>query len=93
MLALARMLLRDPKLVIVDELSLGLAPMIRERLLALLREVADQGAAVLVVEQSVASILAVADRAVVLRRGEVVLEDDARMLGADIDRVARSMLD
>lgn len=72
MLALARALATRPRILIVDELSLGLAPLICRRLLAILRQAADQGTGVLVVEQSAKAAASVADRAYVLRRGEVV---------------------
>ena len=78
MLAIGRALAARPCLLIVDELSLGLAPLVRERLLAVLRRVADEGAAILVVEQSAKSLVAVADRAYVLRRGEMIDERPAR---------------
>ncbi|HST40295.1 MAG TPA: ATP-binding cassette domain-containing protein [Conexibacter sp.] len=72
MLGLARALGSGPRALVVDELSLGLAPSVREQLLADLRAAADAGMAVFVVEQNAASVLAVADRAYVLRRGAVV---------------------
>jgi branched-chain amino acid transport system ATP-binding protein len=78
MLGLARALADEPKVLLVDELSLGLAPLVRDSLIQRLRVVADSGAAVLVVEQSAGAILAAADRAYVLRRGEVVDTRDAR---------------
>jgi len=77
MLSLARALSTHPKLIIVDELALGLAPLVCRLLLELLREAADEGAAVLVVEQSAHAVLEVADRAYVLRRGEMVDERPA----------------
>jgi branched-chain amino acid transport system ATP-binding protein len=72
MLALGRALATNPKVLLVDELSLGLAPLVRERLLSFLRQVADAGTAVLVVEQSVEALITVADRTYVLRRGEII---------------------
>jgi branched-chain amino acid transport system ATP-binding protein len=65
----------------VDELSLGLAPVVVERLLAVLRQEADEaGTAVLLVEQQVQEALTVADRALVLVHGRVVLSEDTRTL-------------
>ena len=64
-------------MLLADELSLGLAPMVVERLLAAVRAAADQGVAVILVEQHVRQALAVADRVHVLRRGRVVMSGDA----------------
>jgi branched-chain amino acid transport system ATP-binding protein len=77
MVALGRALASGPKALLIDELSLGLAPIVRDRLLARLRAEADNGRAVLVVEQSVRSALAFADRAYVLTHGQVVAERSA----------------
>ena len=89
MLSMARALTVPPKLLIVDELSLGLAPIIVERLLPVLRDVADKtGAGVLFVEQHVDLALAIADRAYVMSHGDLVLTNDARHL-----RENRSLLE
>jgi branched-chain amino acid transport system ATP-binding protein len=75
MLAVGRALVNRPRLLIVDEMSLGLAPVVVERLLPVLRTVADSfGSGVLVVEQHVALALEVAERAYVLAQGRLVLE-------------------
>jgi branched-chain amino acid transport system ATP-binding protein len=74
MLALARALGTRPRVLIIDELSLGLAPLVRQRLLVTLRQVADEGTAVLIVEQSARAAVSIADRAYVLRRGEIIDE-------------------
>ena len=84
MLALAGALLADPKLLMVDEMSLGLAPVLVERLLPLLRDIAlDRGTGVLLVEQQVHAALAVADRAYVLSHGRLVHTGPAQELARD----------
>jgi branched-chain amino acid transport system ATP-binding protein len=77
MVALGRALISGPKALLIDELSLGLAPIVRDRLLTRLRAEADSGKAVLVVEQSVRSALAFADRAYVLTHGQIIAERSA----------------
>jgi branched-chain amino acid transport system ATP-binding protein len=80
MLALAMVLLTRPRLLVVDELSLGLAPEVVGRLLAAIRALQDRGVAVLLVDQSINVALAVADRALVLERGQVRFAGPAREL-------------
>jgi branched-chain amino acid transport system ATP-binding protein len=81
MVAIARALSPRPPMVMIDELSLGLSPLLVERLLKALREQADSaGTAVLLVEQQVQEALAVADRALVLIHGRVVLSEPATAL-------------
>ena len=93
MLALAYALGRRPRLLLVDELSLGLAPVIVERMLPALRRYATEtGASILLVEQHVELALEIADRAVALAHGEVVLERDARALRGDRDVLVASYL-
>jgi branched-chain amino acid transport system ATP-binding protein len=84
MLALARAFLASPKLLMVDEMSLGLAPVIYERLMPMVREAADEGGAgVLLVEQHTDLALAQSDRAYVLNHGDLVLEGNAADLLRD----------
>lgn len=93
MLALGRALVVRPRILLVDEMSLGLAPVIVERLLPLLRRAADElGTAVLFVEQHVSLALEVADRACVLAHGRIVLEGRAEALRSDRKLLAASYL-
>jgi branched-chain amino acid transport system ATP-binding protein len=81
MVAIARALAPRPPLVMIDELSLGLSPLLVDRLLKALRKEADSsGTAVLLVEQQVQEALSVADRALVLVHGRVVLDEPAKTL-------------
>jgi branched-chain amino acid transport system ATP-binding protein len=93
MLAVARALARKPRLLLLDELSLGLAPMIVERLLPRVRDYAEEsGCGVLLVEQHVHLALEVADRGYVLSHGEVVLHRQAAELRADRQLLVASYL-
>jgi ABC-type branched-subunit amino acid transport system ATPase component len=86
-LALARALAAEPRVLLVDELSLGLAPLVTHQLLGLLRESTDRGAAVVFVEQHATVALEVADRAVVIRRGEKSHDAPASELLAEMDNL------
>ncbi|MGZ4703313.1 MAG: ABC transporter ATP-binding protein [Acidimicrobiales bacterium] len=93
MLTLARVLGRSPKILLADELSLGLAPIIVEGLLAAVRTAADeQGVACLLVEQHVRQALEIADRVYVLQRGRVVMSGTSEEIARDIDRVESAYL-
>lgn len=84
MLALARALIADPDVLLLDEPSLGLAPLVTAQLLGLLRDTAARtGMTVLLAEQNVAGALRIADRGVVLNLGAVVADSPAARLAAD----------
>ena len=80
MVAVARAMMSAPRLLMLDEPSLGLAPKMVDELLAIARRIADSGTTVLMVEQNVKKALAVADRGYVLERGQIVASGDARLL-------------
>jgi branched-chain amino acid transport system ATP-binding protein len=92
MVALGRALSRHPRIIVADELSLGLAPLVVEKLLRALQVAADSGAAILLVEQHVRQALAIADFAHVMRRGRIELSDSAERMLKRIDEIERSYL-
>jgi len=83
MVALARGLICRPKLLLLDEPSLGLAPLIVDQIVDIIRELKAEGLTVLIVEQNAALALDIADRGYVLAGGEVVLAGAAKALRAD----------
>ena len=84
MLSLARVLTRRPRLLIADEISLGLAPLIVEEVFAGLQRVIELGVSVVLIEQFVHRALAIADQCYVLRRGQVVWSGETTEAGADL---------
>lgn len=80
MLVICRSLMSNPQLLILDEPSLGLAPIIVEKVLDTIRTINDEGVTVLLVEQNIRDSLNVADRAYVLEEGRIVLEGKSREL-------------
>jgi branched-chain amino acid transport system ATP-binding protein len=89
MLAIGRALMSRPRVLMLDEPSMGLAPLFVERIFELLREIHEQGMTILLVEQNAQAALQAADRGYVLESGEIVLEDEAdRLLGNDQVRKA-----
>jgi branched-chain amino acid transport system ATP-binding protein len=91
-LALARALARRPRLLLADELSLGLAPQVVQRLLREVRGSADRGVGVLLVEQHVHQALAVADRVLVMNHGRIVLEGTAEDFRGRIEDIQHAYL-
>ena len=84
MLSLARVLTRQPRLLIADEISLGLAPLIVEEVFAGLQRVIELGVSVILIEQFVHRALAIADRCHVLRRGRLVWSGEASEAGTEL---------
>ena len=80
MLAIGRALMSHPTVLMLDEPSLGLAPLLVERIFDLLREIHQQGTTILLVEQNAQMALQLADRGYVLESGGIVLADDAKAL-------------
>jgi branched-chain amino acid transport system ATP-binding protein len=91
MLAIGRALMGRPRLLLLDEPSMGLAPMIVAKIFQILREINSQGTTILLVEQNAAQALRLAGRGYVLETGEIALADRADSLLAD-DRVRSAYL-
>jgi ABC-type branched-subunit amino acid transport system ATPase component len=92
-LALARALTRgEPRLLLIDELSLGLAPQVVDRLLRVVTDAKARGVGVLVVEQHIHKALAIADRIYVMRRGRIELSGQAQHFAKDIEAIKKSYL-
>ena len=90
MLALARVMLHEPDVLIIDELSLGLAPTVVQDLLGHIDRLREQGQTMIIVEQSLNVALAISDRAVFLEKGQVRFEGPAQEL-AERDDLARAV--
>jgi branched-chain amino acid transport system ATP-binding protein len=83
MLAIGRALMARPKLLLLDEPSMGLAPKLIQQIFAIIIDIREQGTTILLVEQNAAQALRIADRAYILETGEVVREGGGRELAAD----------
>lgn len=91
MLAIGRALMSQPKLLLLDEPSMGLAPLIVAKIFEIIKTVNDEGTTVLLVEQNAAQALKLATRGYVLETGSIVMADDASVLLSD-DRVRAAYL-
>jgi len=80
MLAIGRALMAAPKILLLDEPSMGLAPILVEQIFAIIKTINEQGTTILLVEQNALMALAVADRGYILQTGEIVLTDSAAAL-------------
>ena len=91
MLAMGRAMMSRPRLLMLDEPSMGLAPLLVEQIFKIIQELHSAGVTILLVEQNAQVALSIADRAYVLETGNVSMEGDAKELLAD-DRVRRAYL-
>ena len=91
MLAMGRALMSKPKIILMDEPSMGLSPIFVNEIFDIIREVSESGTTVLLVEQNAKKALSIADRGYVLETGNIVLEGDAKML-LDNDQVKKAYL-
>lgn len=80
MLAIARGLMSEPKLILIDEMSLGLAPIVVEELYSVLKEIRKSGVSILFVDQNVRRSLEGADKAYIIKKGRIVLSGDTSSL-------------
>ena len=91
MLAMGRALMSKPKLLMLDEPSMGLAPILVDQIFQIIKELHDTGTTILLVEQNAQVALSIADRAYVLETGRISMEGNAQELLAD-DRVRQAYL-
>ena len=85
MLAIGRALMSAPRVLLLDEPSLGLSPLIMQEVLTVIRQLRDQGITIVLVEQNVHNALLVANRAYVFATGRIVAEDSAAGLSKNPD--------
>ena len=80
MLAMGRALMSNPRLLLMDEPSMGLSPLLVSEIFDIIQQISKQGVTILLVEQNAKKALSIADRAYVLETGSIVMEDDAQAL-------------
>jgi branched-chain amino acid transport system ATP-binding protein len=80
MLAIARALMMSPKLLLLDEPSMGLAPVIVDQIFEIIQDLNRNGMTILLVEQNAFQALQIASRGYVIQTGEIILNDDAKLL-------------
>ena len=85
MLAIGRALMTRPKLMLLDEPSMGLAPLLVKEIFSIIREINEEGTTILLVEQNARMALQVASRAYVLETGRIVLDGSAKELAMNED--------
>ena len=83
MLAMGRALMSHPKIILMDEPSMGLSPIFVEEVFKIIRDISAEGVTVLLVEQNAKKALNIADRAYVLETGNIILQGDAKKLMND----------
>lgn len=91
MLAMGRALMSHPKIIVMDEPSMGLSPILVNQIFDIIEEVSKSGTTVLLVEQNAKKALSIADRAYVLETGKIVLDGDAQALLND-DSIKKAYL-
>ena len=91
MLAIGRALMTNPRLLILDEATEGLAPLMRDEIWHTIRVVRDSGIAVIVVDKTVSAVLSLADRVTVLVKGGVVYSGSPQVLRDDVELVQRCL--
>lgn len=91
MLAISRGLMAQPRLLMLDEPSMGLAPIIVEGIMEIIREISEQGTTILLIEQNAKAALRLANRGYIIETGEIVMHDSAEVLKDD-DKIVKAYL-